>query len=233
MRPALLMLPGMMLDERAFGRQIAFLSPSVDVTVGNITRGESIEQIACQILDEAPPHFAMAGLSMGGIVGFEIWRQAPDRVTHFALLDATPHADRPDRSKQRLEQMAAVEKGGLRGVMTTVLTPQYLAVRNRDNMTLLQLILDMGMSLGPEVFRRQSNALMSRPDSVPLLSTIHCPALVLCGRDDALCTMAVHKMMADAIPRADLTVLAECGHLSPLEEPAAVSHALEHLLSRQ
>ncbi len=232
MRPSLLLLPGMMLDQRAFTAQMAFLSPTVDVAVGDLSKGDCVEEIARHVLDEAPARFALAGLSMGGIIGFEIWRQAPDRITHLALLDTTPHADRPDRSQQRLDQMAAVDQGQLRDVITTALTPQYLAVKNRVDTVLLQEILEMGLSLGPQVFRSQSMALMSRPDSLPILSAIDCPVLVLCGRDDTLCTVAIHQLMAESIPYADLVVLAECGHLSTLEEPLAVGRALERLLGR-
>ena len=232
MRPSLLFLPGMMLDERAFNAQISLLSQTVDIAVGDLSKGDCVEEIARNVLDKAPERFALAGLSMGGIIGFEIWRQAPYRVTHLALLDTTPHADRPERSQQRLDQMAAVDKGQLRDVITTGMTPQYLAIKNRGNITLLEAILEMGLSLGPHVFRSQSMALMSRPDSLPTLSAIDCPVLVLCGRDDALCTVTVHQLMADLIPSADLVVLAECGHMSTLEEPTAVGRALEHLLTR-
>jgi pimeloyl-ACP methyl ester carboxylesterase len=169
---------------------------------------------------------------MGAIIGFEIWRRAPNRVTHLALLDTTPHPDRADRTRQRREQVSAVERGQLREVLVTRLIPQYLARKNGADNALLQLILDMGLGLGPEVFRRQSNALAFRPDSLPTLSTINCPALVMCGREDALCSVDVHQMMANLIPLADLVVLDDCGHLSPLEEPAAVSFALERLLER-
>jgi pimeloyl-ACP methyl ester carboxylesterase len=232
MRPTLLLLPGMMLDERVFRGQLSRLAKSVDAVVGDISTGNTVEEIARNVLEKAPPRFAVAGLSMGGIIGFEIWRRAPNRVTHLALLDTTPHADRADRSRQRLEQVTAVGQGHLREVMMTHLIPHYLADKNRANQALLESILDMGLSLGPEVFRRQSTALSCRPNSLPILSTINCPALVMCGREDALCTVDVHQMMANIMPRADLVVLAECGHLSSLEEPTAVSFALEHLLER-
>ena len=178
-----------------------------------------------------PPRFALVGLSMGGIVAFEIWRQARERVTHLALLDTTFRADRPERRELRLEQMARVEMGGLREV-TASLKPLYLSRKNRDDMQLLQAILDMGLSLGAEVFRRQSTALRDRADSLATLAGIDCPVLVLCGRDDELCPVDLHVAMAKAIPHAELVVLEDCGHLSSMEEPGAVTRALERLLQR-
>jgi pimeloyl-ACP methyl ester carboxylesterase len=169
---------------------------------------------------------------MGGIVAFEIWRRAGDRVTHLALLDTTPYTDAPERQEVRLEQIAMAEAGKLRELMVTSMKPLYLARKNRGNRRLVKRILDMALTAGPEVFRRQSLALRNRPASTATLATITCPALVLCGREDALCPVDVHATMAAAMPRADLQVLADCGHLSTMEEPAAVATALRRLLRR-
>lgn len=222
----------MMLDQRLYARQIAALRTCADVRVGDITRSESIGNLAADVLRDAPPRFALAGLSMGGIVAFEIWRRARERVTHFALLDTTPYADPTHRRALRLEQIAAVETGGLREVLVNSMKPLYLARRNRGNRRLLSSILDMALANGPEVFRRQSLALRDRQDSTATLAGIDCPSLVLCGREDELCSVEFHTTMAAAMPRAELIVLAECGHLSAMEEPAAVSAALKRLLRR-
>ncbi len=230
--PPVVLLPGMMLDERVFALQVAHLSLLTDVSVADLSAGETIEDMASRVLERAPERFAVVGLSMGGIVGLEIWRQAQHRITHLALMGTTPYADRPERSEERRQQMTAVADGRLRDVLVNSLLPSYLAARNRFDRNMLQQILDMGLTLGPEVFRRQSIALSRRVDSLATLSTIYRPTLVLCGREDALCPVRVHQTMAEAIPCADLVVLAECGHLSPLEEPAAVNDALQSLLRR-
>ncbi len=230
--PPLLLLPGMMLDRRLYTAQRAGLSDATEVLIGDITQSDTIEGIANDVLSDAPRRFALAGLSMGGIVALEIWRRTPDRITHLALLDTTPYADRPDRREMRLEQIAIVEQGNLRQVLVESMKPLYLARKHRGDARLLKRILAMALALGPEVFRRQSLALRDRSDSTATLRTIDCPALVLCGREDALCPVELHATMAEAIPRADLQVLAECGHLSAMEEPAAVTAALRCLLKR-
>lgn len=229
--PSILMLPGMMLDARLYAHQLVGLADSYAAVVADLTRSSSMAALAKDVLKDAPPRFALVGLSMGGIVAFEIWRQAPERVTHLGLLDTTCYSDRPERRELRLEQMAKVEMGGLREV-TASLKPMYLSRKNRGNSQLLQAILDMGLALGSDVFCRQSIALRDRSDSIATLPTITCPALVLCGREDELCPVDVHLEMANSIPHADLVVLAECGHLSSMEEPEAVTAALEHLLQR-
>jgi pimeloyl-ACP methyl ester carboxylesterase len=230
--PPVLLVPGMLLDDRMYSEQVAVLSLTHTCRVSDITRSDSIERLAQDILADAPSRFALVGLSMGGIVALEVYRQARERVTHLALLDTTPNADRPDRSELRLEQIAAVERGELPALLQSSLKPQYLAARNRETMTLLQPILQMGLDLGPAVFRRQSLALRSRRCNRDMLPSIDCPTLVLCGREDQLCPVEVHLEMAALIPRADLTVLSGTGHLSTMESPEAVTGALQQLLRR-
>jgi pimeloyl-ACP methyl ester carboxylesterase len=226
------LLPGMMLDARMFDDQVATLSRSREVVVGDLSQSDSIAEMARNVLRMAPSRFALIGLSMGGIVALEIWRQARDRVTHLGLLDTTPYAEKPERRALRIEQLAQVENGGLRDVLMTSMKPMYVAKRNRGDTALLQRILDMAVDLGPDVFRSQSLALRDRPDSTTTLEQIDCPSLVLCGREDALCPVEFHVRMAEALPAADLMVLTGCGHLSTMEAPATVSAALEHLLGR-
>jgi pimeloyl-ACP methyl ester carboxylesterase len=64
---------------------------------------------------------------------------------------------------------------------------------------------------------------MDWPDSRPVLPSISCPTLVLCGRQDAISTLEMHAEMADAIPGARLAVVEECGHLASLERPHATT----------
>jgi len=67
---------------------------------------------------------------------------------------------------------------------------------------------------------------LARPDARPVLPTIVCPTIVLCGRDDARATLVQHKEMATLIPGSRLLAIADCGHMSTLERPPAVSAAM-------
>ena len=232
MQQSVVLIPGMMLDGRMFADQIEALQPAYAVDVADLSHGDSIAAMAENALAAAPPRFALVGLSLGGIVALEVFRQARERITHLALLDTTPHADLPERSALRLEQMAAVERGDLAHILKNSMKPLYLSRRHRAMPALLERILQMGLDLGPEVFRRQSSALRTRRSSFDLLRSIDCPALVLCGREDQLCSVQVHSDMAGEIPQADLVVLAQTGHLSPMEEPAGVTASLLRLLQR-
>ena len=228
--PDVVFLPGMMCDERLWSPQTRDLRyPALHA---DTTRAETFTDMAAQVLDAAPRRFALVGLSMGGILAFEIWRQAPERVTHLALLDTNPHAESAERQSLRLEQIETALAGGLRQLAIESMKPLYLAACHRDDETLLGLLLDMALALGPEVFRRQSLALRDRVDSVPTLATIDCPTLVLCGAEDMLCPVGYHELMASEIGGARLRVVEECGHLASLEQPEIVTTELEALLAR-
>ncbi len=224
-----LFLPGLMCDRRLFAAQSAALD--IESSVADLTRHDNFPDMADAVLGEAPPLFALVGLSMGGILAFEIWRQAPDRVTHLGLLDTTPYADTPEKKDMRLEQVRIAAQGGLRQLAIDSLKPVYLAASRRDDETLLGEILDMAIDNGPDVFARQSAALRNRADSIDTLSTINRPTLVLCGGEDALCPPRLHEIMAQQIPDATLTVVSDCGHMATMERPQIVNEALRRLLA--
>ncbi len=196
------------------------------------TAADNFATMAREALAAAPPRFAVVGLSMGGILAFEIWRQAPDRVTHMALLDTSPHPDAPARRSIRMQQIETALAGGLRELAIDGLKPLYLAEAHRNDDALLERILEMALDLGPAVFERQSIALRDRVDSVPTLAGIDCPTLVLCGIEDKLCPVEYHELMAETIPGARLRIVDECGHMASLEQPAIVTQELEQLLAR-
>ncbi len=222
----LLLLPGMMCDAGLWRAQADEFAGDYLVQCGDISQDDDIVGIAKRVLAAAPASFALAGLSMGGIVAMEMWRQSPERIERLALLDTNFRADTEERRKERDRQIAEVRQGELGAILKDELKPNYLAACHRHNHGLLDEVLYMGMSLGEAVFLRQSVALRDRPDSTATLATIDCPTLVLCGEEDELCSPQLHREMTSMIPCATLEIIAQCGHLSTMEQPRAVNNAL-------
>jgi pimeloyl-ACP methyl ester carboxylesterase len=230
LREPLVLLPGLMCDARLFGPQIAALSKDVAVMAAPITQGERVEEIASALLDVLPKRFALAGLSMGGIVAMEVLRRAPDRVTRLALLDTNPLAETPQVAAAREPQIVAVKAGRLEEVMRDEMKPNYLAPGPYRE-EVLELVMDMARALGPEIFVRQSRALQRRRDQQDTLRKSKLPTLVLCGREDMLCPVKRHSFMAELIPNAELRIIEGAGHLPTLEQPDATTAALREWLS--
>ncbi|MEO0937304.1 MAG: alpha/beta fold hydrolase [Pseudomonadota bacterium] len=225
MPEALVFLPGMMCDARLFGPQIAELSATQAVTVAPVTQGERIEEIASGLLDQLPSRFALAGLSMGGIVAMEILRRAPDRLTRLCLMDTNPLAETPQVAAAREPQIVGVRAGRLQEVMRDEMKPNYLAP-GPHRQVVMEIVMDMALALGPEVFIRQSRALQRRRDQQSTLRKCKVPTMVICGAHDALCPPKRHEFMAELIPGAKLRVIEEAGHLPTLEAPDALMDAL-------
>lgn len=221
----LVLLPGMMCDARLFAPQMGALSGSRAVHCAPIAACDTVEAMAADVLLNAPPEFALAGLSMGGIVAMEIYRQAPDRVAGLALLDTNPNAEIDRVRDGREPQIAKVQAGELTAVMRDEMKPNYLkGGPNRSG--ILDLCMAMAEALGSEVFVNQSRALQSRPDQTTTLRDVTCPTLILCGRDDVLCPVARHEQMYALVAGSRLVIVDDAGHLPTLERPEQTNSAL-------
>ena len=225
----LIFLPGMMCDARLFGPQIDALSNQRPVMTFPLGGHDSVVALAADILSNAPPVFALAGLSMGGIVAMEVVRQAPDRVARLALLDTNPLAEKAEVKARRAPQMQAARDGRLWHVMRDEMKPNYLADGPHQG-AILDLCMAMAIDLGPDVFLRQSQALMERPDQRDTLSAYTGKTLVLCGREDGLCPVERHELMHGLLPNSHLHIVEEAGHLPTLEQPKETTAALTRWL---
>lgn len=122
------------------------------------------------------------------------------------------------------------KKGQFKGV-TPRLLPLLIHPDRLDDRALTEAVLVMAERVGKDAFLRQQRAIMGRPDSRRDLGLIHCPALVLCGRQDERTPLAASQEMAEKIPNAALVVIEDCGHLSTMERPRAVTAVLRYWLS--
>ena len=221
----IVLVPGLNCSARLYAPQIPELWRSGPVTVATHTRDDTMAAIARRILAAAPPRFALAGLSMGGYIALEMVRQAGDRVAKLALLDTGARADPPEAQELRLQRIALAESGRFaemaEGMWPLLVHPDRLA-----DAALKQVYLDMCNDVGPEAFVRQQKAIMARVDLRPLLPSIRCPTLVLVGAQDTLTPPHLAEEMAAGIPGARLVKVSDCGHISTLERPEAVTRAL-------
>ena len=225
MSQSIILLPGLLCDHRLWAGQLPALEVRGDVLVPDLGRADTIGGLAEQVLARASDRFALAGLSMGGYVAFEILRRAPGRVARLALLDTQARADTEEGKTRRRGLMALAEKGEFKGV-TPRLLPLFLGREALKDPGITGTVQAMAESTGKDAFLRQQTAIMGRADSRADLPRITCPTLILAGRDDQITPPELQLEMAAAIPDATLVLLPRCGHLSPLERPDAVTRQL-------
>jgi pimeloyl-ACP methyl ester carboxylesterase len=221
----IVLVPGLLTSPRLFAEQLPALWQYGPVMIAGTTRDNTIAGLASRILADAPPRFALAGLSMGGYICFELARQAPDRIDRLALLDTTARPDTPELTRRRHAQIALTQDGRFAEVADQQF-PLLIHPSRQSDPAVRKLVRLMAEETGAEAFIRQQQAIIGRADSRPGLAAIGCPTLVLVGDGDQLTLPELSVELADAIPAARLVVVADSGHLTPLDQAEEVTKAL-------
>lgn len=221
--------PGLMNDIRLWEHQIEHLGDIAEITLVDTTQDDSLVDMAQRMLAGAPDRFAYAGLSMGGYMAFEMMRLAPERVIKLALLDTSARDDPPERTAIRDGMIALAKKGEYDTVKRQSL-PILLHPDKLDDPVLVGITFGMADRIGPDVFVQQMTAIKNRRDSRPMLGDIRVPTVVICGRQDQGTPLKVSEEIAAAVPGARLNVIEDCGHLSAIEQPHAVTALLRDWL---
>ncbi len=230
MADPLVLVPGLNCTARLWSHQIVALGGSRAIEVADHRGHNTVSALAFAILADAPPKFALAGLSMGGYVAFEIMRVAPERVTRLALLDTTAKPDSDERLAARLAQIELARTGRF-GEVPDIQYPMLVHADRESDADLKAVVREMAEETGPEAFIRQVTAIMGRPDSRPGLGAIGCPTMVLVGEGDRLTPPAEAAEMHAAIRGSRLVTIPGSGHLSSIEKPEAVATALAEWLA--
>ena len=225
------MVPGMMCDERIFLPQIEELSKSLEVTIADISSFSSVRELASDVLKKAPKIFSLLGHSMGGIVAMEIYSQEPNRIEKLILMDTNPKAELDEVKLKREPQIRDANKGKLLEVMRDEMKPNYLA-DSENQSSVLNVCMDMALTLGSDVFTNQSRALQSRADQQNTIQSINIPVLIMCGSEDKLCTVERHEMMHNMISDSDLKIINNAGHMPTLEQPRETTEVLKEWLMK-
>lgn len=226
----LLLVPGLSSDARIWAPTIEALERSVACSVGDTLdhRDRTLGDMARRILVDAPPKFALAGVSMGGMVALEIVAQAPQRVTHLALFDTTA---RSDTTVQWVKRHLASR------VVNTFGHFDRLAARNTSSLLhpsaparLREELVEMTVEIGPKVFVRQNQALAARRDYRPSLTAVPVPTAVVVGADDRIAPPTLSSEIHTLIAGSTFDIVPNCGHLPPLEQPKATAAIIRRLL---
>ncbi|MFI4868175.1 MAG: alpha/beta fold hydrolase [Steroidobacterales bacterium] len=225
-----LLLPGLACTTRLYAAQLPLLWQFGPVMVADHRRDDSIASIARRVLDHAPRHFRLLGLSLGGYIAFELLRQAPERIARLVLLDTTARPDAPEQSERRRELIGLTRTGRF-GEVADLAYPGLVDPARHADQELREIVRGMARETGAEAYVRQQTAIMTRRDSRPDLAAIGCPTLVLVGEADQITPPDRAQEIAAGIRGARLVRLPASGHLSTLEQPERVNAALHGWLS--
>lgn len=227
-RVPLVLLPGMNCTPRLWSSVLPALTArgairEEDVVHGDLA-GDDLTQCVQRLLSTLPPRFALAGLSLGGIVAMALTRTAPERIERLCLLDTNARASGPEQRAAFDRQLGRLADGlsarEVQEELIDVLLPPRHRARLRED------VLRMGEETGERALAQQYAIQRTRRDERAHLGRIAVPVAVIAGVEDALCPPQRHEEIAGLIPGAELTLIPGTGHLSPLESPREVSDAM-------
>jgi pimeloyl-ACP methyl ester carboxylesterase len=223
----LVMIPGLGSDAAVWRRTIAALGDEVNCLVGDTLSGYSLSGMAQRILDQAPETFALAGVSMGGMVALEMMKIASERVTRLALIDTNARPDAIVRKAYRSLANLVANTGDFKRLSER--SVKSLVHPSTPNDVRAELA-EMGTRVGAKTYIRQNRAVAARKDLRPVLQGIAVPTAVIVGSEDRLTPIELSQEIHDLTPGSTLHVIPDCGHLPPIEKPAALAVILLELM---
>jgi len=238
--PVLLLVHGFPLDHSMWSEQLSALSDLRRVVAVDLRgRGKSpaepngwtmddyADDLAATIDELGVDKADVAGMSMGGYVVLALWRRYPEKVRSLILIDTKASADSDEAKEGRDKTAALVREKGASELVEGLLPKLFGGPPDEE---LSQKVKAMFEATPGGTAAADALAMKDRPDSTVNLATITVPALVIHGEQDALMPIDDAKGMAGLIPGAKFVSVPGAGHMSPIENPKAVNHALRVFL---
>jgi 3-oxoadipate enol-lactonase len=173
----------------------------------------------------------LGGCSMGGYVALEFWRRHRDRVRALVLVDTRAGADDDAGRIRRREMIGIAEDQGATAIANLQISGIVGKTTREKQPDTYDAVHRMIAQSRVEGIVGGLQAMMARPDSTVTLATITVPTLIVVGEEDVLTPPGEARAMHAAIAGSRLEIIADAGHLSSLERPAAFNHVLTEFLS--
>jgi pimeloyl-ACP methyl ester carboxylesterase len=213
-------------DLRGFGAAaLGTDSPSIDVYADDV-----VAELDRQGIDRA----VVGGVSIGGYIVMSLLRRHPQRVAAVVLADTKASSDTTEAAANRHRIAERVLAEDSTQILLDELVPRLVGKTTHERRpAVFARVTDMVRSAPPAAVAWAQRAMAARPDSSDVLASASVPALVLVGAEDEVTPESDARAMVDGMPDARLVVLAEAGHLSPLEVPEAFATAVREFLSQR
>ena len=223
------LVPGLGSDTTVWERTIHELHGKVHCLIGDTLSDDTLVGMAQRILDQSPERFALAGVSMGGIVAMQMVQMAPERIVCLALVDTIA---RPDSFYTKTFRR-------LSNILVSILDFQRLARFSVRSMVhrgapddVRTALVDMSLRVGVETYRRQNRAVLARIDYRTSLANIVVPTTVVVCNEDRMTPESLSRDIQQLIPGSTFQLINQSGHLPPIEKPKVMAAILAELLAK-
>ncbi len=221
----LVLVTGLLSDKTVFRYQVEQLKNLADIVVVELTDVATPAAMVEKILRVAPERFALAGHSIGGWVVLRLMKIAPERVLKLCVLNTAARGIEPEEFAARQTVLTRVQNGEFQQIANET------AEKFTFNTVVKKDVLKMFLQVGEQALINQTRAMMIREDLIHILPEIHCPTLVIHSTEDKRFALTDLEEVANNIKNAKLAVIDDCGHMSPMERPEAITVLLRDWLS--
>ena len=233
MRPAVLLIPGMLNTAAIWDRVAPLLQDAAELRIADVLTQSSIAEMtrdAWALLADVPPTtpVLICGFSMGGYVAIDMVARPPRSIAGLVLLDTSPRPESPDGEIVRAKTITAFERNFAK-VVENMLAFTTHPDHHQDT-ALFDTLRAIMLPVGAQAAVRQTRAVAARADHRAQLAALAIPTRVLCGREDKVTPPELSQELADLIPGAQLEWLAQSGHMAPVEQPREVATAIRKFL---
>ena len=239
-RPALLLIHGFPLSSQMWTPQLEDLAEFVRVIApdlrgfghsDSVSGAYSVSMLADDCADllshlNVATPFVVCGLSMGGYIALEFYRRYPEHVAGLILAATRTGADSAAGKLNRDKAAQLAKEEGATAVSDGMLSKLFAPGNYESEPELVEYVQDVMRTASLNGVVGALMAMKDRPDSTPMLGDIDVPVLIIHGAEDQLIPVSEARVMAEAIPNADLVIVPEAGHLPNLEEPDQFNDAV-------
>jgi len=200
------------------------------VVPGKTTMEDFAGDLAALLDALAIDRVILGGLSMGGQIVFEFYRQFPQRVHALVLADTQPQVDTEEVRATRYATAKRILASGMQDLTEEVL-PKLLAKETMATQpNVVSRVRDMIVQTPPEGAAAALQGRAERRDYTPLLHEIAVPTLIIVGSEDAFTPIQDAEVMHRGIAGSHLVILERVGHMPNMERPGEFNAALRQFL---
>lgn len=220
-------IPGASSDEASWAAQVAYFEGSRAV---NLVTFDDIGAMADEVLANAPAEFTVCGTSMGGYVALDVLKKAKGRVKSAILCNTSARADTPERQRQRQMEVNAGEDAYKEARKDDTHYNAFISEKSSHDKSLIARLRAISQRVGYAGFSRHQKACANRAESLSFLPAIDMPVLVIGGGEDTLIPNALQSEIQAGIRGAQMVIIPDTGHITNMEDPAAMNAAIEKFL---
>ena len=211
--PDLILIPALFCDEALYAPVEAKLAEHATVHVLAAPR-DTMEESVTAILDQAPPKFAVGGVSYGASLAIEIALAAPERVIGLWIMGSSAPAPDPEQSAGLVQGIETNTDGVIGMLSGVVVKPSNIAAG--------ETFTTMAKRVGRDVATKQAKSLAAKRSFEEHAASLKMPVLAIWGAEDAISPPEPARAFVERIPNAEWHLIPDCGHLPTLETPAEV-----------